>query len=326
MKTKITSKNKNVINIKINTEKKAKAKKRNRAKRSGSPNGRSSYNSGGYGAIPPIIIQPSPSMIFPQYNPGVGVLNNSSREAHSHINEIPHNLPVEQPQPQNIPIAQLVSQPIPSTPYINPSSTTPMPIAQSVPKKWKSTIVERNNDFINDTSTHPIPIAKAIDEEGDIFENFYTPHKKSHSSPNIDTLQNYYDNGDNDELSYTNPMSSVKELKKSEPEPEPEIIDLVEKNRHNRNALSLANYHSKADDFSIEKYHSLLEKYYSLNPNMKVDSEFEGKKPSRSLYAKLMGKVNKEERKKTSVNVSEPLDLVPVPIPKQRKKKIVVTE
>ena len=61
MKTKITSKNKNVINIKINTEKKAKNKGRRRGKQS-SPKGRSSYNSG-YSVTPPIIINP-----FPQYH------------------------------------------------------------------------------------------------------------------------------------------------------------------------------------------------------------------------------------------------------------------
>jgi formate dehydrogenase assembly factor FdhD len=53
MKTKVSQKNKNIINIKINTEKKAKNNRRKRAKPSGS--GKSSYNSG-YSVTPPIII------------------------------------------------------------------------------------------------------------------------------------------------------------------------------------------------------------------------------------------------------------------------------
>ena len=67
MKTKISSKNKNVINIKINTEKK-KHKGRKRVKHSAPSNGKSSYNSGGgYAMMPPIIInssQPYPQAVF----------------------------------------------------------------------------------------------------------------------------------------------------------------------------------------------------------------------------------------------------------------------
>ena len=66
MKTKITTKNKNVINIKINTDRKK--KKRNRAvKQSNSAQGKSSFSSG-YSTIPPIVIQPQQPAVFPHYH------------------------------------------------------------------------------------------------------------------------------------------------------------------------------------------------------------------------------------------------------------------
>jgi len=72
MKTKITSKNKNIINIKINTAKKEKSKRR---KRESSNKGNSSYN-----LSPPIIIQPQQPVIFPQYNPHNNFINSHTRE------------------------------------------------------------------------------------------------------------------------------------------------------------------------------------------------------------------------------------------------------
>ena len=97
MKTKISSKNKNVINIKINTEKK-KHKGRKRVKHSPPSHGKSSYNSGGgYAMMPPIII-------------------NSSQ---------PYPQAVTQPVPQPFP------QPVPQ--YINRPHTYPTPFAQNIP-------------------------------------------------------------------------------------------------------------------------------------------------------------------------------------------------
>ena len=284
MKTKITSKNKNVINIKINTEKKEKKKRQKRTKHSGSPKGRSSYNTGGYGVSPPIIIQPHQPMAFPQYNPPVGLINQPQES--NHINN-----PVVHHQPYHIPIAEPVS----SSPYINP------------------------------VNTKPVPIAKAIDEEAE-FEKFHTPLKEKPSTDNLNTLQNYYDKND-DEVLYTNPMSSVKELLKKA-DTEPEIIDFDDKKRKDRNAMSLANYHSKADDFTVEKFNALLEKWNAMNPDEKADGDFAGKKPSKSLYAILLGKVNKAERKKPTTQqpviqqrVNEPLELVPVTLPAKNPKK-----
>ena len=327
MKTKITSKNKNVINIKINTERKEKVKRKKRvAKRPSSPKGRSSYSGGGggYGNMPPIIIQPHQPMVFPQYNQPDFI--NQVRDTNHIINHTNQQQPVEDPPQSHIPIAHIVNEPsIPLSPFINSTATTPIPIAQSISKKPHHSKVEKNNDFINDTSTHPVSIAKALDDEADVFENYYTPNKKPHSSPNLDTIQNYYDNNetneDNNDALFTNPMISLTGLRK---EPEPEVIDLVQKAKKDKNNLSRANYHSKADDFSLDKYNSLLEKYYSLNPNLKVDSEFEGKKGSRSLYAKLMGKVNKAERKKQPRQVDEPLELIPLQVSKKKKKNFVI--
>ena len=171
MKTKITSKNKNVISIKINTEKKEKKRRQKRTKHSSSPKGRSSYNTGGYGVSPPIIIQPHQPMVFPQYNPQNGLINQTQES--NHINHIPEQQPTPSTQP-HIPIAHLVSnqQTMPSTSFINPTNTTPVPISHSVPQKLKHSVVEQNEEYINDTSTRQVPLAKA-----DIFENFYTPHK-----------------------------------------------------------------------------------------------------------------------------------------------------
>lgn len=323
MKTKITSKNKNIINIKINTERKEKSKRKRRvSKKPSSHSG--GGGGGGYGNIPPIIIQPHQPMVFPQYNQQDFI--NQVRDTNHIINHTNQQQPVEHPPQSHIPIAQVIHEPsIPSSPFINPTNTTPAPFVQSISKKSHHSKVEKNNDFINDTSTHPVSLAKALDDEADVFEKYYTPNKKTHSSPNLDTIQNYYDNNenyeDNNDALFTNPMISLTGLRK---EPESEVIDLVQKAKKDKNDLSRANYHSKADDFSLDKYNSLIEKYYSLNPNLKVDSEFEGKKPSRSLYAKLMGKVNKAERKKQPRQVDEPLELVPLQVSKKKKKNFVI--
>lgn len=327
MKTKISSKNKNVINIKINTEKKDKSKRRKRVRRGGSSGGGgNSYHSGGGGfaMMPPIIIQPHQPMVFPQYNSPNGLIN-QPRETNQIISH--HQQPTET---YHLPIAEPIhNSPITSTPYINPMNITPIPFTQSVVRKINHTPDEPNKDFINDTSTHNVPIAKAIDEEADYFESFHTPMKMSNSSPHLDTIQNYYDNNDDDnEILYTNPMSSVKELKKVtapeiEDEPEP-TINLVEKRRKDRNNMALNRYHNKADDFSVEKYNALLTKWDSMNPDSKTDGDFANKKPSKSLYAKLVSKVNKAEKKQPIIRVvDEPIELAPVQIPINKPKRKV---
>jgi len=299
MKTKITSKNKNIINIKINTAKKEKSKKR---KRESSSKGNSSYN-----LSPPIIIQPQQPVIFPQYNPHSNFINSHTRENNQLFNN-----PTAIAEPYHIPIAQTVN----TSSYINPTSTSSIPIAQSLPRKYRFSIPQ-NENFINDTSTHPIPISQAIEEEA--LEKFHSPLKNTDSSSNLDTIQNYYDdNSEDDEAQFTNPMKSVKEIEKSEPE----IIDLVAKKRKEKNEMSKANYHSKAQDYSIQNYNSLLERLNSLNPNEKPDGDFANKKPSKSLYAKLVGKINKLERKKPIEQHEEPnIPIPPTPVPQHNKKQ-----
>jgi len=307
MKSKIVSKNKNVINIRINTGKKEKRVKK--VKRSATGGGRSSYNSA-YTSVPPIIIQPHQPAVFPQYNPPNGVIN-QVRES-NHI--ISHT---QQEQPIQIPIAHAV--PVSNSPqggFINPVNVTSVPIAESVGKKWRQSVVERNNDFINNTSIHPVTIAKAIEEE---IDNFHTPMKPSHSSPYLDTIQHSYENNDDDDAQFTNPMVSVKEMKKHEPEPE--IIDFPEKKRKEKNTLALATYHSKVDDFSNEKYYKLLEKWNSLHPDQKPDGDFAGKKPSKNQYIILLGKVNKLEKQNRKAPTAEPLELVPLEEKKKGGKK-----
>jgi len=326
MKNKITSKNKNIINIKINTAKKEKSKRR---KRESSNKGNSSYN-----LSPPIIIQPQQPVIFPQYNPHSNFINSHTRENNQLFNN-----PTAIAEPYHIPIAQTVN----SSSYINPTSTTSIPIAQSLPRKYRFSIPQ-NENFINDTSTHPIPISQAIEEEA--FEKFHSPLKNTDSSSNLNTIQNYYDgNSEDDEAQFTNPMKTVKEIEKSyfsggqsppkskkqngvlmgderPPIAQPEILDLVSKKRKEKNEMSKANYHSKAQDYSVENYNSLLEKLNSLNPNEKPDGDFANKKPSKSLYAKLVGKINKLERKKPIEQHEEPnIPIPPTPVPQHNKKQ-----
>ena len=303
MKTKISSKNKNVINIKINTEKKEKKRRRRVVKRGSSGGGGGNNNNGGgggYGQMPPIIIQPHRPMVFPQYNNQPEFIN-PVRNTNKIINhtQTPVQTPVHTPHhhPIEIPVARLVTHIIDSSPYtinnpfINFPFTTPIPIAQSIPKKWKHSVVEKNNDFINDTSTHPSSIRKAIEEETDKFEDFYTPQKERQPTPNLKSLQNYYNNNDNDDDEvFSNPISSIKELSK---EPKPTSFEMNKK----RNETSRARYHSKTEDYSVDNFNTLLHKYNTLTGNEKPDSDFEGKNPSKTLFSKLVSKVNKVEKK-----------------------------
>ena len=136
-------------------------------------------------------------------------------------------------------------------------------------------------------------------------------------------------------------MSTVKELKlptdniTSPPKLKRSQSDDIFVKQKSRNEMSLSSmyYHSKANNFSVKNYNDLLEKWHSLNPDEKADSDFAGKKPSKSLYVKLVGKVNKIERrnKKQQDNPptqqdnppiqqdNPPLDLVEVSIPNKKK-------
>jgi hypothetical protein len=312
MKTKITSKNKNVINIKINTEKKDKKSKKQKRRRASSPKGRSSYNSGGYAMMPPIIIQPSPPPMPFQSAQPIQFINPPTASSNS-INVIPDRVPETPPPPpprrQNtadIPIAEVVTQ------YINPSNTLPEPIARSVRKKLRQYKTKRDDDFINSPSNIPISLGEEIDDDASRFDSYYSPMKE--------------------EEIYTNPLASVKDIGKeveAEPEPQRTGINTGEKKRLKRNEMQLARYYNKTDDFTEDKFNALLEEWYSLNPNEKADADFAGKKPTKSLYAKLVGKVNVAKRRKPaqvveSVQPQENLDLVPVTLPKKKKKKKIV--
>jgi hypothetical protein len=326
MKTKITSKNKNVINIKINTEKKK--GKRQKRRPASSPKGRSSYNTGGYSMMPPIIIQPStPQMPFQSAQP-IQFINPPTSSSNS-INVIPDRV-AETPQPpppprhQNIPVAEVV------TPFINSSNTVPEPIGKSVRKKLRLYKTRRNDDFINSPSNIPVALGEEInDEASKRFEKYYTPLKDTENTPNLDTISNMYDNNDEEEILYTNPLLTVKDISKENEVPSPTGSNTAEKKRIKRNEMQRARYYNKTDDFTEEKFNTLLDEWYSLNPNEKADADFAGKKPSKSLYAKLMGKVNLAKRKKPAP-VIEPdtqqdeNDNVPVELPKKKKKKKIV--
>ena len=96
------------------------------------------------------------------------------------------------PQAVTQPVSQPVSQPVPqyiNRPHTNPSqfATIPVANAQPISVNWN-----RSGNYINQPHTHPVSFAKSLDDENDIFVNFYTPNKPHHYTPNLKTLQNYY--------------------------------------------------------------------------------------------------------------------------------------
>ena len=79
-------------------------------------------------------------------------------------------------------------------------------------------------------------------------------------------------------------MSSVKEFLKfptdsitSPPELKTSESDDIILNKISRSEMSLANYHSEADEadnFSVKTYNSLLKRRNALNPTEKADGDF----------------------------------------------------
>jgi hypothetical protein len=157
MKTKVSQKNKNIINIKINTEKKAKNNRRKRAKAPGS--GKSSYNSG-YSVTPPIIINHAAPPVFPQYNHLPEAINNITREPEK-INNSPVMVKQEEPAPvKKEPVNMITERLVKFNYLVKPSS---------------------QKEFINNTSTSPIPLSQnttnsiAIPSMNSINDNFNKP-------------------------------------------------------------------------------------------------------------------------------------------------------
>ena len=52
--------------------------------------------------------------------------------------------------------------------------------------------------------------------------------------------------------------------------------DIIHKQK-SRNEMSLANYHSRAANYSVENYNDLLKRWNDLNPNEKEDGDFANK-------------------------------------------------
>ena len=125
-------------------------------------------------------------------------------------------------------------------------------------------------------------------------------------------------------------MSSVNQILKPELKSSQSESDLCEdiiQKQKSRNGMTLANYHSRAANYSVENYNDLLKRWNDLNPNEKEDGDFANKNPSKSLFAKLVGKVNKAERRKNKQQDNPPLeqdnpplDLVKATLPEKIKK------
>ena len=170
MKTKISQKNKNVINIKINTEKKAKNNRRKRTKATGSPKDQSSYNSG-YSVMPPIMINPSPP-IFPQYNHLPEKINNTVREPEK-IKVTPEPVMVKQEEPAlvkkesaNMITERLVKfnylvKPSSQKQFINNTSTSPAPLAENI----TNNVAIPSMNSINDNFTKPVMVSSETSME-----------------------------------------------------------------------------------------------------------------------------------------------------------------
>jgi hypothetical protein len=170
MKTKISQKTKNVINIKINTEKKKKNNRQKRSKQSSSPKGRSSYNSG-YNTMPPIIINPAPP-VFPQYNHLPEPINHITREPEK-INNSPEPVMVKQEEPAavkkeptNMITERLVKfnylvKPSSQKEFINNTSTSPIPLSQNT----TNSIIIPSMSSVNDNFTKPVMVSSETSME-----------------------------------------------------------------------------------------------------------------------------------------------------------------
>lgn len=154
MKTKITSKNKNIINIKINT---GKNKKRKQSKPSSSGNGKSSYNTG-YSMMPPIIYNaPAPSL-FPNNQPQY--INNTTTEPVS-IKQEQVAIKQEMVSPKKEPVSIRKERLKKFDTTFQPSTKNNIPPFINVPSNTPSLIV----DLDSDTSS----VLSSIDSVNDNF-------------------------------------------------------------------------------------------------------------------------------------------------------------
>ena len=161
MKTKISQKNKNIINIKINTEKKAKNNRRKHVKASESLKGKSSFNSG-YNVMPPIIINPAPP-IFPQYN-NLPEKINTVREPvmmkQEQVNMKQEEPAVAKKEPVNMITERLVKfnylvKPSSEKQFINNTSTSPAPLAENI----TNNIAIPSMNTVNDNFNKPVMVS-----------------------------------------------------------------------------------------------------------------------------------------------------------------------
>lgn len=189
-RNKIQAKNKNVINIKINTEKKQ--KKKTFAKRSGPPKSRINSSSG-YSMMPPIIIQPQAPTVFPNYNPPAFINNNNNvpnqadpiRAEPVRVGPIRTDNFTQYERIRNYPIAtQTEPEPIamraePIATQTEPFAINTEPIAtqtEDIPVYIKTEPVriktepvhiksEPTTPFIKPTSTYEMPLSQTIKVE-----------------------------------------------------------------------------------------------------------------------------------------------------------------
>ena len=322
--SKITSKNKNVINIKINTEKKSKNKKRKQTNQSGSSKGRSNYNSG-YSVMPPIIINPAtPTMMLPQYNQQPQQINYATREPQpiQSVSQIPQSVAVTTaPDPQPVPVSVA-----PEPAFINPTNTIPVPIAQTIKKKRERKRATVNNEFINPPSTNQVSFAQAIEEERDDDDWFSSPltlKEKFKPTPNLDTIHKYYSDYETDnDKSRTNPLypavsetthkyyngyetdndpaiTSIKDASFFPEEIPEESGNIVLRKKKEHSDVVNAIYHSVVDAFDRfnedhrHKYNSLLREYEQLNPDGKRDADLDGKPPTKARYKILQSRLKR---------------------------------
>ena len=295
-RTKITSKNKNVINIKINTEKKSKNKRR-ASKHSGSPKGRSGYNMG-YAQMPPIIIQPPQQMMFPNYHQQPQI-NNTAREP-QHINAV-HEPVVNHIPTTNNTIQQPVNTPEPvKNDFINPVSTTPVAIANTIKRRTARPTEPKPTVFINPPFTSEVSFAKAIEDEKNDLSSPVSLKEKVKPTPVTNPFATDYET-DNENIK-TNPLyptlSSVST--KIHPEASSSDDDIVKLKRQEHSDVVNARHHSLVGDFNrknpehITKYNNLLEEYnYLKNTDGKPDAEFHGKGASKERYKKLQTRIKK---------------------------------
>jgi len=316
MKTKITSKNKNIINIKINTDKRAKkSKSRRRPKHTGSPKGRSNYNSG-YSLMPPIIINPAPAPAFPNYTQQQPQINYASRE-HTPIRQestvIHHETPVHhQPVHHEPPQATINPQET-----INPVNVSPEPIGKLLHTRARQyTPYDSLDEFINPPSTVKTPFTADLgyisdtDDDDDLDGYINVEPRKKPATPTLDAIFKMRKETDEN----LNPISSLKGSKIYPDENHDDVYNVENpssfttkaRERHREHlAINNAAHHSVVDNFDNKeadknKYANMLAEYkdYRKNNNLGEDPDFIGKgeKPSKQRYRSLQSRLRKAHK------------------------------